>query len=55
MKRFFPSSVMLTPFLVKHYQQDLADIDQSEPVQTQNEHELSGSDDNQPVRGQQEA
>lgn len=55
MKRFFPSSVMLTPFLVKHYQQDLADIDQSEPEQPQNKRELAASDDDQSVRGQQEA
>jgi len=55
MKRFFPSSIMLTPFLVKHYQQDLADIEQSEPEQKQNERELAARGDGQPVRGQQEA
>lgn len=54
MKRFFPSSIMLTPFLVKHYQQDLADIEQSEPEQKQNERELAARDDGQPVSGQQE-
>ncbi|SON52439.1 hypothetical protein [Vibrio tapetis] len=30
MKRFFPSSVMLTPFVVKHYQEQDDDQSQSD-------------------------
>ncbi|MDN3681876.1 hypothetical protein QWZ04_16340 [Vibrio tapetis subsp. quintayensis] len=32
MKRFFPSSVMLTPFVVKHYQEqeDAQDVDEEQ-------------------------
>ena len=34
MKRFFPSSIMLTPFLVKNYAEDLSDHEEQEFEQT---------------------
>ena len=34
MKRFFPSSIMLTPFLVKNYAEDLSDLEEQEFEQT---------------------
>lgn len=39
MKRFFPSSIMLTPFLVKNYSEDLADLEQQEFEQTDSGHD----------------
>ncbi|MEF1173986.1 MULTISPECIES: hypothetical protein [Vibrio] len=33
MKRFFPSSVMLTPFVVKYYSDDERDDDELDPVE----------------------
>ncbi|WP_255199300.1 hypothetical protein [Vibrio sp. JPW-9-11-11] len=41
MKRFFPSSVMLTPFVVKHYHQDFSDDEQPESERPQDEQEES--------------
>lgn len=39
MKRFFPSSIMLTPFLVKNYSEDLADLEAQEFEQTDSAHD----------------